>query len=301
MTTSIRHPGFQTIVEGRIQVHPKTGSPTKLWDELKMKQLVQSVTPLPLDTPMCQDKLRFVCISDTHNVKGITPDIVPDGDVLLHAGDFSNVGHPQDIEQFNEFLGQLPHRHKIVIAGNHELTFDPAFLKGDDLNRFGLHADVIHDYMAFKNISQMSDVLTNCTYLKDSETTIHGIRIYGSPWQPKFGGWGFNLIRGKACLEKWNLIPAGIDVLITHGPPLGHGDLCYNNVRAGCVELLHTIQHRVKPKYHIFGHIHEGYGITTDGVTIYINASTCTLRYRPDNPAIIFDLPLPEGHSKNTN
>ena len=107
MITSTRNVGFQPIVEGRIQVHPQTGAPTELWNKLKVKQVVHRVTPLPLDTPVSQDKVRFVCISDTHNVSGITPDIVPDGDVLLHAGDFSNVGLPQDIEEFNEFLGQL--------------------------------------------------------------------------------------------------------------------------------------------------------------------------------------------------
>ena len=66
-------------------------------------------------------------------------------------------------------------------------------------------------------------------------------------------------------------------------------------MRAGCVELLSTLQTRVKPLFHIFGHVHEGYGVTSDGVTTYINASTCTLRYRPLNPPILFDVPLPEG------
>ncbi|XP_070534012.1 metallophosphoesterase MPPED2-like [Ptychodera flava] len=88
-------------------------------------------------------------------------------------------------------------------------------------------------------------------------------------------------------------IPEGIDILITHGPPLGHGDKTMSEQRAGCVELLNTIQKRVKPKYHIFGHIHEGYGMTSDGYTTYINASTCTLRYRPINKPVIFDLPNP--------
>ena len=65
-------------------------------------------------------------------------------------------------------------------------------------------------------------------------------------------------MRGKECQEKWDLIPAGVDVLMTHGPPLGHGDLCSGGNRAGCEQLLHTIQQRVRPKYHVFGHIHEG-------------------------------------------
>ena len=76
--------------------------------------------------------------------------------------------------------------------------------------------------------------------------------------QPEFCGWAFNLERGLPCQEKWDLIPEeGVDILITHGPPLGHGDLCCHGNRAGCLQLLHTVQ-RIQPKYHVFGHIHEG-------------------------------------------
>jgi len=78
--------------------------------------------------------------------------------------------------------------------------------------------------------------------------------------QPEFGGWGFNLPRGEACLEKWDLIPDDTDVLVTHGPPLGFGDSLQHGGRSGCVQLLHVVQERVRPKYHVFGHIHEGEG-----------------------------------------
>ena len=89
-----------------------------------------------------------------------------------------------------------------------------------------------------------------------------------------------------------------IFIFLAHGPPLGFGDVVKGGQRAGCCELLSTVQDRVKPKYHIFGHIHEDYGILTDGTTIFINASTCSLQYIPNNPPIIFDLDLPEGVSK---
>ena len=107
-----------------------------------------------------------------------------------------------------------------------------------------------------------------------------GVQFYGSPWQPDFGGWGFNLSRGRALLDKWDLIPDDTDVLITHSPPVGYGDLCASGVRAGCVDLLNTVQRRVRPKYHIYGHIHEGYGVRSDGKTVFVNASTCDLAYR---------------------
>lgn len=110
-----------------------------------------------------------------------------------------------------------------------------------------------------------------------------------SSWQPEFCKWAFNLKRGEECLKKWNLIPNDIDILITHTPPLGFGDLCCSGVRAGCVELLTSVQKRIKPKYHIFGHVHEAYGIYSDLKIVYINASTCDINYLPNNPPIVFD------------
>ncbi|XP_031412981.1 metallophosphoesterase domain-containing protein 1-like [Meleagris gallopavo] len=114
--------------------------------------------------------------------------------------------------------------------------------------------------------------------------------------QPWFYGWGFNLPRGQALLEKWNLIPDGIDILITHGPPLGFLDWVPKKMqRVGCVELLNTVQRRIQPRLHVFGHIHEGYGVMADGTTTYVNASVCTVNYQPLNPPIIIDLPTPRN------
>uniref|UniRef100_A0A1B6DNH8 Calcineurin-like phosphoesterase domain-containing protein n=1 Tax=Clastoptera arizonana TaxID=38151 RepID=A0A1B6DNH8_9HEMI len=117
--------------------------------------------------------------------------------------------------------------------------------------------------------------------------------------QPEFCKWAFNVPRGFECLQKWETIPDETDVLITHTPPIGHGDLCCTGVRAGCVELLATVQKRVKPRYHVFGHIHEGYGISSDGNIIFINASTCDINYLPTNPPVVFDVKLPPGAVKN--
>ena len=85
----------------------------------------------------------------------------------------------------------------------------------------------------------------------------------------------------------------GDSILVTHGPPLGHGDMCLpGRNRAGCVDLLEVVTKRVKPLVHVFGHIHEGYGVTTDGCTKFCNASTCTLQYHADNPPIVLDVPV---------
>ncbi|CAJ0964004.1 unnamed protein product [Ranitomeya imitator] len=134
--------------------------------------------------------------------------------------------------------------------------------------------------------------------------------------QPWFYGWGFNLPRGQALLDKWNLIPEATDILITHGPPLDlasrrtdliqEGEVLEVNYgfldwvpkklqRVGCVELLNTVQRRVQPRLHVFGHIHEGYGVMADGTTTYVNSSVCTVNYQPVNPPIVIDLPNPRN------
>ncbi|XP_020838472.1 metallophosphoesterase domain-containing protein 1 isoform X2 [Phascolarctos cinereus] len=250
------------------------------------------VDPVPHDAPKPPGYTRFVCVSDTHS--RTDPIQMPYGDVLIHAGDFTELGLPSEVKKFNEWLGSLPYEYKIVIAGNHELTFDQEFM-----------ADLIkQDFYYFPSVSKLKpenyenvqSLLTNCIYLQDSEVTVRGFRIYGSPWQPWFYGWGFNLPRGQALLEKWNLIPEGIDILITHGPPLGFLDWVPKKMqRVGCVELLNTVQRRIQPRLHVFGHIHEGYGVMADGTTTYVNASVCTVNYQPVNPPIVIDLPTPRN------
>ena len=140
--------------------------------------------------------------------------------------------------------------------------------------------------------------LTDCIYLEDNSTSIFGLKFYGTPWQPEFHNWAFNLKRGRSLLDKWDLIPDDTDILITHTPPVGYGDLCAIGVRAGCVDLLNTVQKRVRPKYHVYGHIHEGYGVRSDGKTVFVNASTCDLTYFPVNKPIVFDVAIPKGFSK---
>lgn len=197
-------------------------------------------------------------------------------------------GRPEELEAFCRWLSSQPHRRKVVIAGNHDLTLDAESYPRTH-NRFG------HPRM-FDTAScrAILDAMHGVDYLCDSATTIDGVTVYGSPWQPEFGGWAFNLPRGEACRERWRQIPAGVDVVMTHGPALGHGDLCASGVRAGCLDLLDELQSRVKPRYHVAGHIHEGYGATTDGQTIFLNASTCNLRYKAHNKALVFDV-MPEA------
>mmetsp|Transcript_34870 Transcript_34870/g.69577 ORF Transcript_34870/g.69577 Transcript_34870/m.69577 type:complete len:340 (-) Transcript_34870:242-1261(-) len=248
--------------------------------------------------------VRFVCISDTHsyesktNMKGPTAFAsIPDGDVIMHCGDFTNVGRLEEVEAFASWFGSLPHKRKILIAGNHDLSMEPGTYEETAMRfgGFGKSCKMLDAAAICAKARATIDAIPNCEYLEDTGTSVQGITVWGSPWQPTFCDWAFNLRRGEQCREKWKLIPKGTDIVLTHGPPLGHGDLCQpHHNRAGCLDLLDELQTRVKPKYHCFGHIHEAWGVTTDGVTRYVNASTCNLRYRPVNRPIVLDVEVPK-------
>lgn len=217
--------------------------------------------------------MKLICISDTHSMHSSIRDI-PDGDVLIHAGDSLGQGTLDDVHELNDWLGTLPHKHKIVIAGNH----DWAFQDSPELAR---------------------DALSNAIYLEDSGVEIEGVRFWGSPWTPVFWNWAFMLDRGQPLYDAWALIPDDTDVLITHGPPQGIGDevelgLGFRNV--GCLDLLERID-RLSLKAHIFGHIHEGYGVYQRGALSLVNASTCNERYEPNNPPIVLELEIGEKPS----
>lgn len=201
--------------------------------------------------------MKIVAISDTHMRHDRLE--VPDGDVLIHAGDFTRRGAIADVEKFNAWLGTLPHRHKIVIAGNHDWCFQltPA---------------------------RAREALDNAIYLEDEATEVEGVRFYGSPWQPWFLDWAFNLQRGPDLAAKWAMIPPGIDVLITHGPPLGFGDRVHGGELVGCADLLARIE-VIKPRFHISGHIHEGSGVRWTEHTTYVNAAVLDERYEVRFPA----------------
>lgn len=200
--------------------------------------------------------MRIVCVSDTH---GRHRDVtVPDGDVLVHAGDLTRYGRPEEVRDVGEWLGGLPHRHKVVIAGNHDFCFQ---------EQPGLARPHI----------------THAVYLEDEAVTIDGVVFYGSPWQPWFGGWAFNLPRGPELAAVWAKIPAGTGVLVTHGPPHGILDATRRGESAGCLDLFNRV-FEVRPRLHVFGHIHEAAGrLDVDGIT-FVNAST-----PPGGTAVVFD------------
>uniref|UniRef100_A0A915BBR9 CCHC-type domain-containing protein n=1 Tax=Parascaris univalens TaxID=6257 RepID=A0A915BBR9_PARUN len=270
----------------QVLVDELSGNPDELWKKYEDSGRICQPASVPrLSKPIKKDSVRFVCIADTHEKLSHIVDRIPPGDVLIHAGDLTNFGDKQELIKANDIFGCLPHRYKIVIAGNHDLGFDDS----EDLNLRGM------SYRG-RGTPQGYKLLTNCIYLQDSEVKVYGIRIYGSSWHP-LPGYSFSRERGQPLLDKWNLIPEGIDVLVTHSPPLGHSDN-FKGTRWGCSELLNTVEYRVKPLFHVFGHVHEQNGATTNGSTTFINASICSHRLVPINDPIIFDIPLKDGICK---
>lgn len=188
--------------------------------------------------------IRIVAMADTHTEHDKLT--VPDGDILIHAGDMCGYGEYDELETTAEWFTSLPHRHKLVIAGNHDWPF----------------------------VTRPKKVRALFSrYLQDEETTIEGIRFYGSPWQPWFYDWAFNLPRGRQLASVWSKIPMHTDILITHGPPHGYGDLCFDGDRVGCEDLLRRVS-IVKPKLHLFGHIHNDGGAWKTADTCFVNVTT---------------------------
>ncbi len=206
--------------------------------------------------------MKIILLSDTHGFHDQLA--VPPGDILIHSGDSGRQGTLEELRSFNEFLGRLPHPHKLFVAGNRDYSFE-------------------------RQPMDSRKILTNAVYLQDEEITVGGFRIYGSPWQPPFMNTAFNLPRGEALRKKWALIPAGIDILITHTPPYGIGDKTSGGELAGCRDLLEAVR-RIKPRLHAFGHVHEGYGrYAQDGIQ-YINASVTDAAMRLAHDPIVCDL-----------
>jgi len=176
--------------------------------------------------------MKLVVVSDSHGDHERLD--IPDGDVFIHCGDFSMQGRIADLLNFNSWLGKLPHKHKIVVAGN-------------------------HDFICEKNYHLAKGSFTNANYLENEEMVIDGVTFWGSPYAPEFHNWAFMKERGDDIARIWKKIPSYVNVLITHGPPMGILDVNTRHEHCGCWDLDHKIR-KIKPKVHVFGHIHEAYG-----------------------------------------
>lgn len=205
--------------------------------------------------------LRLVCISDTHGHHGHVA--LPAGDVLVHAGDFSRRGRLDEVTEFARWFVDQPHPHKIVVAGN-------------------------HDFLCERDPALVRQLFAGAHYLEHEAVSVAGLAVFGSPWQPWFHDWAFNLRRGAALAAKWAEVPAGVDLLVTHTPPLGCLDRTARGEEVGCGDLAAALP-RIAPRVHVFGHIHEAYGTASDAGRLSINASTCTLAYRAVQPPVVVE------------
>lgn len=205
--------------------------------------------------------MKIVCISDTHGKHAQLT--VPEGEVLIHAGDFTKRGLLGEIQQFHDWIVQLPHKYKIVIAGNHDFLFE-------------------------QNPVLAQSLLSEVIYLEDNFVEIEGVRFWGSPITPWFFDWAFNRQRGAEIASHWQKIPQGTDILITHGPPKGILDKTVHGLEVGCQDLLEAVQ-LIRPRYHIFGHIHEAYGIAQVEDTQFINASILDINYQIAHAPVVLE------------
>lgn len=216
--------------------------------------------------------MKLVAISDTHNRAEQV--VIPDGDVLVHAGDLTMNGSRGEMERAARWLGSLRARFRAVVAipGNHD---------------FAAESDPAGSRALFEGYG--------ITWLVDEPAVVDGVTFYGSPWQPWFLDWAFNFPRddgGAAARAAWAKIPADVDVLVTHGPPHGILDETAgpDTERVGCPHLLAAVRER-RVGVHVFGHIHEAYGQARHGDTLFVNASTCNLKYAAVQPPVVFAIP----------
>ena len=209
--------------------------------------------------------MKICIISDTHN-KHKRLGRLPDADVIIHCGDFTSVGHSHEIRDFMKWYSMLPHKYKIIIAGNHDILFEKSRL------------------LALTNIPE------NVIYLEDSGIEIEDLNFYGSPVQLPFMNWAFNKPEEK-LVQHWQAIPDDTDVLITHGAPYGIMDFgIYSNHHTGSPSLYWEVMNRIKPKLHCFGHVHSGYGQKVIEDTVFVNASNLNDDYLCVNAPIIIEI-----------
>lgn len=201
------------------------------------------------------------CVSDLH---GEYPSDLQGGDLLIVAGDWTSTHTEQECFEFFDWVDAQNYRKKIVIAGN-------------------------HDEEPFKQ-SYCGPLNNEFSYLCDSGTEFEGFKIWGSPWTKTFPGMNphckaFTVDTEEELAEKWALIPNDIDILITHSPPLGQRDRGKNKNRCGSRSLLLRLL-EIRPKLHVFGHIHAGYGQSTYEGIIMVNACHMDDVYDPINKPI---------------
>lgn len=215
--------------------------------------------------------MKVLVVSDTHGLHDLMPEL-PEADVFIHAGDFMNRGLSyEEIHSFRKWIEinvRTPANRRYIVAGNHDVLFDAT------------HRESSADTAA--NAVKALTAFGACMYVQEESIEIDGVKFFFSPWTPEFFNWGFNAQRGADIRTHWNKIPNDTNFLVTHGPPTGILDTIIPGAadgHIGCDDLYDKVK-EIKPKYHVFGHIHGSRGIV-QGKTTFINASFLNERYRP--------------------
>ncbi|MFW6219891.1 MAG: metallophosphoesterase family protein [bacterium] len=216
-------------------------------------------------------KYKILLISDTHNNhKGLDKKFgeLPPADFIIHAGDITGSGDEYSTKEFLDWFSSLyQYDHKIFIAGNHDWIFE------------------INNFLAKRLVPE------NVHYLEDSYVELWGLKIYGTPVTPIFYNWAFNRPEEK-LKQHWSAIPDDTDILITHGPPHGVLDFAshHSQEHTGSPSLYDEVINRIKPKVHVFGHIHEEYGQKEINGIKFVNASVLNARYQMVNKPILIEI-----------
>ena len=208
--------------------------------------------------------MKIVCFADTHRCfDGLQ---ISDAVIVICAGDFCNTGSFEDVIVFNKWFSKLSAKYKIVVAGNHDVCFEKNLQVAKSL----FDKDII--------------------YLQDDLIEIGGVKLYGSPWQVPFMNWAFNLPEDNLA-ETFAHIPDDVDILITHSPPYGILDSIPEKKGLGSKALLEKVL-QIKPKYHIFGHIHHGYGeyLDKENGIAFLNVSLLDEGYNSVNEPKIIEI-----------
>ncbi len=211
---------------------------------------------------------KIIGISDTHNYHNKI--VIPECDILIHAGDMTSMGREHEIRNFFKWFKKQPAKHHVAIMGNHEKVYEQCL----PLSK-----------------TWITEEFPEVIILDDSEVIVEGLKLWGSNWTPFFNNWAYNAYRGEEIKKHWDRIPDNVDILITHGPAKGILDRSiYDNEQCGCQDLLEAIQ-RTEPAYHMFGHIHNWGGMSkTIGKTTYMNIAVCDEDYRPLNKIQVIEI-----------
>ena len=200
---------------------------------------------------------KIIHLSDTHKREDLIK--INKCDILIHSGD-ANISMLRDLNLFISWMVSQPAKHRIYVAGNH-----------DDM------CEAVPELV--KQIFKENNII----YLENEEAIIDGIKFWGSPYTPQYNNWAFMKSRGDAIMRVWKMIPDDTDILITHGPPMNILDFTIRgNIHCGCWDLDYMIK-KIKPKLHLFGHVHEGFGHYKNEHTAYYNGSILNENYEFQN------------------